>query len=118
MSNDERHRDIGEAVDSLSEARTARGCLQSRLTKFRSQIEAVAEILRKSRLTIVDDKIVRYGAAAEGELVYPDRQELCDAIEQHDAAVKQYDEARIRCHELGLAHVIDDKPTIGSTRPL
>ena len=108
MSNDDRYRDIGEAIDSLTRARTERGCIQSRLTKFAAQMEDVAKELRSRRLIVMDGKIVRHGAVSEGALPYPDRQELLDAIQQHDAAIKQYDDARLRCFGLGLSDLVDN----------
>ena len=108
MSNDDRHRDIGEAIDSLTRTRTERGCLQSRLTKFATQMEDAAKELRSRRLIVMDGKIVRHGAVSEGALPYPDRQELLDAIQQHDAAIKQYDDARQRCFGLGLSDLVEN----------
>ena len=108
MSSNDRHRDIGEAVEDLASARTARGCLQSRLQKFAAQIEGVAKELRSGRrLLVMDGKIVRHGAASEGDLPYPDRQELHEAIQQVDAAINKYDDARQRCFSLGLSDLID-----------
>jgi hypothetical protein len=108
MSDDDRRRDIREAIHSLVKARTERRCLESRLTKFASQMEAVAEILRRGGLTMADGKIVKYGAVAEGELVYPDRQALCEAIEQYDVACKKHGDARQRCsYALGLSDLVE-----------
>ena len=106
MSNDERHRDLGEAMDSLIQSHAERGCLKSRLAKFTGQLQDVIDLLKSDRPAVCDGKLVRHGAATEGELIYPDRSDVVRAVEQYNVAIEKHESAKRRCNDLGLTHLL------------